>query len=56
MPGLPELRNILLCDRGSHPLALMVGSGHDRRSEVLKLELWVLELEVREGASVKIEG
>ena len=48
IPSLPELRNILLCDRGSHPLALMVGSGHDRRSGVLRLELWVLELRVQD--------
>ena len=49
---LPELRNFLLCDRGGHPLALKVGSGHDLRSEVLKLGLRVLELEMRKGASM----
>ena len=48
IPSLPELRNILLCDKGGHPSALMVRSGHDRRSGVLKLELWVLELRVRD--------
>ena len=26
---LPKLRNVLLCDRGGHPPALKVGSGHD---------------------------
>ena len=47
--SLPELRNVLLCDRGGHPPALKIGSGHGRGSEVLKLKPWVLELEVREG-------
>ena len=49
IPGLPKLLDVLLCDRGGHPPALKVGSRHDRRSEVLKLEPWVLELEVQEG-------
>ena len=29
IPRIPELRDILLCDRGSHPPALRAGSGHD---------------------------
>ena len=36
---LPKLRDVLLCDRGGHPPAVKVGSGHDRRSEELSLSL-----------------
>ena len=39
IPGFPYLLDVLLCDRGSHPLALKVGSEHDRRSEALRLSL-----------------
>ena len=49
IPGLPKLLDVLLCDKGGHPPALKIGSGHGRGSEVLKLKPWVLELEVREG-------
>ena len=56
IPGVPKLLDVLLCDRGGHPPTLKVGSGHDRRSEALKPELWVLELEVGEGASVGRKG
>ena len=49
---LPKLRNILLCDRGSHPPALKVGFGHDGRYRGLELGLRVLELEMQKGASV----
>ena len=52
IPGIPKLLDVLLRDGGGHPPALKVGSGHDRRSEALKPELWVLELEVEEGASL----
>ena len=47
---LPKPRNVLLLDRGGHPPALRVGSGHIGGSGVLELRSWVLELEVREGA------
>ena len=47
---LPKPRNVLLFDRGGHPLAFRVGSGHIGGSGVLELRSWVLELEVREGA------
>ena len=47
---LPKPRNVLLLDRGGHPLAFRVGSGHIGGSRVLELRSWVLELEVREGA------
>ena len=50
LSDLPKLRNILLLDRGGHPSAFCVGSGHIGGSEVLELRSWVLELEVREGA------
>ena len=29
IPGLPKLLDVLLCNRGGHPPALKVGSGHD---------------------------
>ena len=47
---LPKLHNVLLLDRGGHPLAFRVGFGHIGGSGVLDLRSWVLELEVREGA------
>ena len=47
---LPKLSNILLLDRGGHPLAFCIGSEHVGGSGVLELRSWVLELEVREGA------
>ena len=49
---LPKPRNILLFDRGGHPPALKVGSGHSGRSGVFELGSWVLELEMRKGARV----
>ena len=48
---LPKLRNVLLCDRGGHPPAL-VGSGHDEGSGVLGFGFRVLELKMRKGARV----
>ena len=45
---LPELRDIVLYDRGGHPLALKPGSGHDWEARSNWIELWVLELEVGE--------
>ena len=47
---LLKLRNVLLLNRGGHPPALRVGSGHIGGSGVLELRSRVLELEVREGA------
>ena len=47
---LPKPRNVLLLDRGGHPPALRVGSGHIGGSGVFGLRSQVLELEVREGA------
>ena len=47
---LPKPRNVLLLDRGGHPPALRVGSGHIGGSGVFELGSRVLELEVREGA------
>ena len=47
---LPKPRNVLLLNRGGHPPALRVGSGHIGGSGVLKRGFRVLELEVREGA------
>ena len=47
---LPKPRNVLLLDRGGHPPAFCIGSGHVGGSGVLELRSWVLELEVREGA------
>ena len=49
---LPKLRNVLLYDRGGHPPALRVGSGHSGGSGVLELGFRVLELEMRKGARV----
>ena len=49
---LPKLRNVLLCDRGGHPPALKVGSGHIGGSGVFELGSRVLELEMRKGARV----
>ena len=51
---LPKLRNILLLNRGGHPPACCVGSGHIGGSGVLELMFWAMELEVREGA-VEVE-
>ena len=48
---LRKLHNVLLCDRGRHPPAL-VGSGHDEGSGVLGFGFRVLELEMRKGARV----
>ena len=48
--NLPKPRNVLLLDRGGHPPALRVGSGHIGGSGVFGLRSRVLELEVREGA------
>ena len=39
---LPKPRNVLLLDRGGHPPAFRVGSGHIGGSEVLELSSWVL--------------
>ena len=44
----PELHDILLYDRGSHPPALRAGSGHDLDARSDYLEPWVLELKVGE--------
>ena len=46
--GRPKLRNVLLCNRGSHPSALWAGSGHDWEARNNEVEPWVLELEVGE--------
>ena len=53
---LPELRGIVLYDRGGHPLALKPGSGHDWEARSNWIELWVLELEVGEGESMGRKG
>ena len=44
--SLPKPRNVLLFDRGSHPLALKVGSGHIGGSGVFEFESQVFELEM----------
>ena len=47
IPGLPKLPDVLLCDGGGHPPALI---GPDMvEGPNLWLEPWVLKLEVREG-------
>ena len=49
---LPKLHNVVLLNRGGHPLALRDGSGHVGGSGVLKLGFRVLELEMRKGTRV----
>ena len=49
---LPKPRNVLLFDRGGHPPALRVGSGHIGGSGVFEFGSRVLELEMRKGTRV----
>ena len=51
IPGRPKLSNVLLLDRGDHPLALTTGSGHgywggkEIGTWALELEIWEAEVE-----------
>jgi len=44
--GRPKLRNVLLCNRGSHPSALWVGPGHACEAWSNEGKPGMLELEV----------
>ena len=57
--GRPELRHILLYNRGSHPSALWAGSRHDWEAWDNEVEPWTLELEVgraEERFGIKRDG
>ena len=45
IPGRPKLSNVLLLDRGDHPLALTSGSGHGCLSGK-EMRAWALEVEI----------